>query len=624
VAPFEERGLRVKDVKYSLFTLPGHDYFTRHFDAISDDLPKAITQLKDEFEVILGLDYPFERLALVEVPIHFRSHRRVWSATDETVQPQMVFLQEMGTLCDGADFAAYARWYRRWGKKGGKGGDVAPEEIQTMFFNGFIRTNLLGTQPEKGDSDIEGLSGVTESDVDAEYNLLPNYFSYTSSLASDRWPILHTALESWLQDRLSSSTFRFDRREGLTEQEKTNRLLDGRSLSELLADENLSDDDLQDIILAKGKYLMTALESRIQEDDFAEDLLDFIRRNSFNTITGDQFLRFLVSYREFDLEPVMAAWFEETRVSAFSVGAVEMSSVLSGEKKRTHIRIPITNISESEGIITVSVMTAQSKSKGYGSNMWETHSAVLFPPNTAKEIGILLDSPPVVLTLDTTISKNIPAAMNVELWERKVTEGGSSFEGERILPYDQDLQGSGEYVVDNEDEGFALIGEEGENKIRAFFRRLFSRAGPQPEYLTYNPMNPPGRWSPVILPDFHGRVIRSGCMIKVGEGDNRVSWTADLPESGSYDIYFYKETGSASAKGEGKEGWNPPTQEAKHFIVHHEEGREEIAFDIRQSPQGWVLLGTFRLAAGSNTIEQTDQGKGSFVTADAVKWVKTN
>jgi ABC-type transport system involved in multi-copper enzyme maturation permease subunit len=626
VGSYEERGLKIKDVEYKLLTHPGHDYFAGHLDAISEDLPKAIAQLKDEFEVILGLDYPFEKLALVEVPIHFYSHKRLWSAADETVQPQLVLLQEMGTLCDGADFASYTRWYRSWGSKGrgGKGAEVTPTEIQTMFFNGFVRTNLLGTQPEKGDSKIDGLSGVTESDVDAEYNLLPNYFAYTSTLASNRWPILHSALESWLQDRLSSATFRFDRREGLTDQEKTNRLLNGRSLSELLADENLSDDELQDIILAKGKYLMTAIESRVQEENFAQDLLGFIKRNTFDTITEDRFLRFLFAYREFDLEPVMAAWYGETRVPAFAVGAAEMSSVRVGEKERTHIHIPLTNLSESEGIITVSVMTAQSKSKGYGGNLWETHSAVLIPPKTTKEVGILLDSRPVFLTLDTTISRNIPAAVNVNLWEQNMKEGESFFEGERSTPYEQGRPDGGEYVVDNEDEGFALIGGGGDSGIRSFFRRLFARSDIESEYLAYNPSNPPGRWSRVILQDFYGTVIRSGCMIKVGEGGNRVSWTVELPESGSYDIYFHNETANSSNKGGGKEGWDKPTQEAKHFIIHHEDVMEEIAFDLRESSQGWVLLGTFRLAAGANTIEQSDQGKGAFVTADAVKWVKTD
>ena len=77
VGPFEERSLKVKDVEYKLFTLPGHDYYAQYLDAINEDLPKTITQLKDEFEVALGLDYPYEQLALVEVPIHFFSHKRL-------------------------------------------------------------------------------------------------------------------------------------------------------------------------------------------------------------------------------------------------------------------------------------------------------------------------------------------------------------------------------------------------------------------------------------------------------------------------------------------------------------------------------------------------------------------
>jgi hypothetical protein len=213
--------------------------------------------------------------------------------------------------------------------------------------------------------------------------------------------------------------------------------------------------------------------------------------------------------------------------------------------------------------------------------------------------------------------------MNMNLWQQKVKEGEAFFEGERSVPFEQGRPDTGEYIVDNEDSGFAVAGGGGENWIRSTIRRLFNRTSTEMEYLEYNSANPPGRWSPVIHQDFYGKVIRSGYMIKIGEGGNKVSWTADLPESGSYDIYFYNETASFGKDGD-KEGWKRPTQEEKHFIVHLEDGPEEIVFNLRKSSQGWILLGTFRLEAGTNTVKQTDRGKGTFLTADAVKWVKTS
>jgi len=630
IGPFEERTLSVQEIEYSLFTLPGHDYFTQYFDAMTEDLPKTITQLKDEFEVTLGLDYPYERLALVEVPIHFFSHKRLWSAVSETVQPQTVFLPEMGTLCVGADFASQDRMARR--KRGGNrrgGKDVTPAEIQNWFFTRFVRTNLLGTGEEGRGARDTALSPMTESDVDAKYNLLPNYFTFTSTLASDRWPILHSALESWLQDRILAPRFRFNRSGGLTDQEKTNRLLDGRSMTELLEDESLSDDQLNDVILAKGNYLMTAIESRIQEDKFDERLLSFIQENKFSTITEEEFLRFLFAYKEFDLEPLMAAWYEETRVPAFTIGSVGLYTVRDGEQERNHVRLPITNISDTEGVVKLSMMTMSSRTGiRKGGKGWELEFTVLIPPKTTKEIGILLDTQPLVLQMDTTISRNIPSTMNVPLWERRSEEAETFFEGERSFPYEEDRSGTpGEYIVDNEDPGFAVAGG-GDNRLRSAIRRLFARLGDDADYIGFNPYNPPGRWTPVIQQNFYGTILHTGHMISVGEGSNRVSWTVDLPEGGSYDIYFYNETGGRRGgrgqRGGGRVQNKQPTQEEKHFIVQHEDGTEEIAFNIQDSPQGWVLLGTFRLDAGTNTVEQTDKGKGAFLTADAVKWVKAS
>ena len=634
VGPFEERSLKVKDVEYKLFTLRGHDYYAQYLDAITEDLPKTITQLKDEFEVTLGLDYPYEQLALVEVPIQFFSHKRLWSAAGETAQPQMAFLPEMGTLCQGADFAFMNRRIQRRGRFMGRGAEITPAQIQNSLFARFVRSNLLGSQPQMGGFRDTSLSSVTESDVETQYNLIPNYFTFTSTLASDRWPILHSAMESWLQDRISAATFRFFRSGGLTDQEKTNMLLNGRSLTELLEDKNLADDKLNDVILAKGKNLMTIIESRIQEENFDERLLSFIKEKKFSTIMEEDFLRFLYAYKEFDLEPVMAAWYAEKKVPAFTIGAIGMFNVRSGEQQRTHVQVPITNISESEGVVRISMMAGRGGRGGFGGGApSEIERTVLIPPNTTKEVGVLLDSRPMVLTVDTTISRNIPAAMNLFMMRQRTEDAETFFEGERTFPYEEDqFDTPGEYIVDNEDPGFAVAGGGGDNRLRSAISRLFDRSSAEKEYLDYNPTNPPGRWSPVIQQDFYGKVLRTGHMIKVGEGSNRVSWTVNLPESGSYDIYFYNETmsfGGGRGPGGGQRGGDRgerrrPTQEEKHFIVHHEDGPEEIAFDIQDSSQGWVLLGTFRLAAGTNTIEQTDKGKGAFLTADAVKWVRTS
>jgi hypothetical protein len=418
----------------------------------------------------------------------------------------------------------------------------------------------------------------------------------------------------------------------MTDQERTNRLLDGRSMSELVADESLTDDQLYDIILAKGKYLMTVIESRIQEEKFDERLLSFIKQKKFSTITEEEFLEFLFAFKEFDLKPLMDAWYAEKRVPSFTLGTIGMYNVQDGEQQRTHILLPVSNISESEGIVKLSIMAGRGGRDRFGGGApSEIERTVLIPPKTTKEIGFLLDSRPMMLTVDTTISRNIPATMNLFMMRQRTEDAETFFEGERTFPFEEDIQtGEGEYIVDNEDPGFAVEGSGGDNRLRMAISRLFDRSGTETVYLDYNPTNPPGRWSPVIQQDFYGQVLRTGHMIKIGEGTNRVSWTVNLPESGSYDIYFYNETMSfGRGRGGGPRGgdrggrWRP-IQEEKHFIVHHEDGTEEIAFDITESSQGWVLIGAFRLTSGTNTIEQTDKGKGAFLTADAMKWVRTN
>ena len=64
----------------------------------------------------------------------------------------------------------------------------------------------------------------------------------------------------------------------------------------------------------------------------------------------------------------MAAGYAQTQVPAFSVGSIGMFNVQDGEQQRTHINLPITNISETEGIVKITMMAGRGRGRGMGGN----------------------------------------------------------------------------------------------------------------------------------------------------------------------------------------------------------------------------------------------------------------
>jgi hypothetical protein len=291
------------------------------------------------------------------------------------------------------------------------------------------------------------------------------------------------------------------------------------------------------------------------------------------------------------------------------------------------------------------------------------------PARTVKEIGLVLDQPAVMTTIDTYISRNLPASFLLPFLTTPAQPGVVAFEGEIERLYDQGEMGAaGEYVVDDEDPGFKLPEGDRENWLRRLIRKTFPASVDETsEYAAFRDiLSPPGQWTPVIMQNFYGRFVRSSYLKRAGNGQSRVAWTADIKEAGEYDLSFYyanifgggmgvggmgggRGAGMGAGRGGfaggpgmgaapmGQQGAQPRVQQGgqqpgagrsplqpgkKHFRVHSEDGVEEVVIDLKDAQSGWNLIGTFRLAGGPNKIEMTDRNDTVYVLADAVKWAR--
>jgi hypothetical protein len=117
-----------------------------------------------------------------------------------------------------------------------------------------------------------------------------------------------------------------------------------------------------------------------------------------------------------------------------------------------------------------------------------------------------------------------------------------------------------------------------------------------------------GAWTSFTHSELYGCV---GHYHEAGVGDEKCTWTPDIPEAGDYEVYARWIVGTARAT-------NAP------YTIYYDGGFETFYVNQKEPDSGgkWNYLGTYSFAqgtGGSVELAQTDTGK---VVADAVKWVR--
>ena len=713
---YVQRSIIVDETEYSLSTLPGHDRFLPLLGELKADLPAIIRQVRNEYESLLGLNYPFKRFALVEVPIQVASYNRLWNTAQETVQPEIVYLPEMGALCTGSDFWSVQR--ASLGPRGaggapaagrpgagaarGRGGGQAPaaapgvrgqaatlnsKDLQRALLNRFIRLNLTELGQAGNVMFRAGLLGIRfETNFESRFGIFPQFVTHATHLAAPDWPLLDYVLDAYLRGRVTSQSGPGLRlAQSTSVQEEISKIMADHSLTELLTAAGRERWPLSSILEAKSKQLLAIIQAALGEKNFEAKLTEWLKGLRFRSVPADEILGFFNGLGHLDLGSVISGWSGGKGVPGFVFDNLESYRVVDKEKQRAQLKFRVANPTDTAGVIKVELVTRGSAGARMGGGGGLVvggggRDALLFgvagsadrrfysiPARTTKTIGLVLDQPAVATTIDTYISRNLPPSFILPFLTTPAQPGAAAFDGELDQPSGESEIGTPEEtIVDDEDAGFKVPEGERENWLRSFIRKTFPAGGDgESEYAQFRGiLNPPGQWTPIIMQNFYGRFVRSSYLKKSGNGGSRVTWTTEIKDAGEYDLSFYHavlvggggaammggmrggmapgagqgagpmgQRGQAGAPQRGRVAAQPspgapPGLPArlrpgkKHFLIHHEDGTEEVVVDLKDAQAGWNLIGTFRLAAGPNTIELTDRNESIYVTADAVRWAR--
>jgi hypothetical protein len=379
----------------------------------------------------------------------------------------------------------------------------------------------------------------------------------------------------------------------------------------------------------KGRYLFALLQAEVGDDIFTENLTDFIVKNRFTDASTDSLMSRISEYASIDIPDMIESWYIDTLLPGYIIRDIESYKVYDRERTRVQTKLSISNPQPVDGMVTLGFRLGDRRQTFMpwwrrGTQKYDLEKSIVIPAESIKEIGVITDDAPSELVIETYVSLNLPSVILVHFGDRELKRNAEPFDGEVLSKIESPTQEATEEekVVDNEDPGFLVETLAKVNRLRKLLVSTFgTEQAEAEEYEGIRFWDLPRSWVATTDSKFYGEYVHSGVYKRTGDGSFKVSWSANIEEAGSYDIYFHNPDLEMPHWGRhGRRG--RPNKGEETFLIHHEDGVDKVEVDLNVTPEGWNLLGTYHLQTGENSVELSDRGDMSFVTADAVKWVK--
>ncbi|MTI41220.1 hypothetical protein [Fulvivirga lutimaris] len=609
IGDYVKKEIMVDSVNYAVYHYPKNTYFETQLTELSDTLSYLITDVSNEYEDAQKLSYPFKRMLFVETPIHFMAYNKIYESHQAYLQPETVFWPEEGGNIRQYDFRRQLRDMNRQAREQNQ--TLTDKQKQANVFNDLVKkvlTKQIG----------EGWVFDGRDEDEPDYSLFPNYYTYSSGIVSKEWDLLNRSIATYLRND-KESAYDYSRNvNGISFTEECNELMRESSLTEILTSSKFN--KIKKSVSLKSQYLFSYLGQVVGETEFKEFLYNWVNSHQHQLTSYEEFRKAIVERFELDIDPIIKKVYFDKSQPAFEVMNVQKYEVLDGDRKRYQVLMDIKNSGENDGVVEIKFNTGEDSPNDYRRRVNEEteeeapgHLSVI-KQGHIKHMGFVLDEKPNEITVNTIISRNIPSVISMSIGTMTKREGGTLFEGERIV---EALPTSSQYevIVDNEDPGFTTFSPIEPTYLRAY---LDGRSTTEKKYhgswfRSYS------KWLATTGSDFYGSVIRSAHFTRSGSGDKTTTWTPEFKEEGFYDIYVYMK-GKNQNEYYGRDG--DGRQFNYHYIINHGDGTDNIKYNITNAEPGWNYLGSYFFNKTGGSVSLTDECDMRTVYADAIKWVK--
>jgi len=606
---YESRSVEIGGVTLEALVDSDHAAVFDLFDDAAGQIRDWLSTKLEEAEAV-GLDYPYNGLTLVEVPNALRGYGGTWRMDSTLIQPAVILTRE-----SGFPTARFARGWRSPDTYKDKEGGLPQfkRELLEMFFendmnggNPFIAAarSFFGFQTAAAGREELPLDFVFE---DLTSRLVTEHRGYFSYRIFDR--------EFGQDFQLAGQQMNNADRVGDTYNDVLiNRLTSRPEVWEAVLEASLVDLDpwkdpelTIDILALKGGAMAQSMLDDLGTEKTGRFLAAVRNSNIGETFDRQDVLAAAEQVDpELDLAQWLDTWLQSTDLPGFTVSDVRVHRLEDGEggTPRYQSLVTVRNGEQVPGLVKLEYR------KGRGINEADRGASdpIRIEALSAVEVGLITAEPPTALRVAPYLALNRdPFSLSLPTVDEERLVDDEPFVGSRTVAWEPTDEG---IVVDDLDEGFAVE----ESKEREMLRAT-GRGGDETldQGLPVSGRLRAKRWSRRTSTTAYGKYRHTSAVIGAGDGRHKVIFSADLPESGPWELELYFAAPTSRAAKRLKLGtW--------HLTLVDESGPQEITFDAHGGESGWNSLGTFEVAGGEVRLMLSDRTDGDYVVADAIRW----
>lgn len=589
----------VEGIELSFLYASSHGKNVDFFSDAAQEIERAIGESFENIEDTLGLKYPYRSLSLVEVPSVCRPYNDTWDGRNLYVQPGVLLINE-------SDFfnTYFEQSYKRsQSRTKSQGTGATDAQIKSALLKRYFSRNVFGG--------------------DLELNLIPNYWEFQIDAQGDAFPMLESALTAAFSERalgrhqmdyfyaLAKVTApKAEVQMGDDGQEATiggdgtpfggpnpeELRLDRDALVQPMNAMNPTDTGRKFLRLMNWKTagLLETLSLGMGEDAWKSFMPTLLEAYRYKPITLADVEREVAAHVDKDLSWVFTQFVTEPVMPGYAIAQAEAYEIESETNDRlfqTVVRID--NLEEGNGYTK---LVFEIKKAG---EVETVEKNLYLASREAKEIRMVLRDRPAAVRLVSPYARNVhePFKLLQVPEERRDEAGEDSVRTVEAVAIEEAI------IVDDVDSGFTTVKLDDNGEVPA--------TDDDVEYAEFRGIWPPKKWQEEETEGAYGSYVHTRKIKRKGNGNQVAIWGAELPEAGTYEVFFYvsqSESGSVP------------------ITVDNGVTTREIELDLKDASTGWNSLGKYDFEVGAQSRvmlsdEMRGGERGARIYADAVKWV---
>ncbi len=645
-AEFEVRSLQIEGLEVELLIHKEHADTLNYAASFMHRLPDMVNPVAKRAKEY-DLDYPFERFSLVEIPSNLRGYSGSWPFESVLSSPSVLMFREW-TL----PTAKLERFFKRYAQF------VLQQEDQISLthlfylqsyldsdrFGGSLRNELwrnfvsFQTHPTgEGAHALEFVIRQLTHSALMGYGEIGIWYlaNVFSALDVDRYKLVNRLTNRSIP---LANTGMTDPMQYLATQQFQDRIAGWEAMQIPLAEIDSRTDVhfARKVLTMKGLAISSMLLDVLGEESTGR-FLGALRRRCIGRSYTFEDVEAVAKELELPALEHLDSWILEGGLPGFTVEDVEVQTVSEEDGTTSfQIQVLVRNSESMAGVVSASALSVWEQGSYWMMFPMSASKATLVPPHSKAQISVPSAQEPKYVAIQPYLSYNrskwevvlpdpIEAASNLNASE-------SSNESVASL-----AAGSVEIVVDDLDDSFSVANVKLQpagfllvNLLRPGVMSPpdFDQGLPRYVYLSKEPQI----WSRSTLSGAHGRYRRTTA---VGIGSASGGWArfeTPLPTSGEWKLYYHLplepkqaenyETMYSTYMGEAAAKSQPWGKQGTYQLrILQGSDVQDVAFDAALGHLGWNDLGTYALGEGSTTVEVSNESDGTYVYADAVKWV---